>query len=69
LGKGNSHTLSNIPFFLVGGGSGFQTNRALDPGGVPHNRLWLALAHGMGHEDLESFGAEQFCVDGPLGLS
>jgi hypothetical protein len=69
LGKGNSHTLSNIPFFLVGGGVGFQTNRALDLGGVPHNRLWLALAHGMGHEDLERFGAEQFCVDGPLGLS
>ncbi len=69
LGKGNSHTLSNIPFLLVGGGAGFKTNRAIDLGGAPHNRLWLAMAHAMGQTDLKSFGSEQFCADGPLSLS
>jgi hypothetical protein len=69
LGKGNSHTLSDIPFLLVGGGAGFRTNRALDLDGVPHNRLWLALAHGMGHHELKTFGTERFCSDGPLSLT
>ncbi|HIG31211.1 MAG TPA: DUF1552 domain-containing protein [Verrucomicrobiales bacterium] len=69
LGKGNSHTLSNIPFVLIGGGAGFKTNRALDFKGVPHNRLWLSLAHAMGDEKLQSFGTEKFSVDGPLDLS
>jgi hypothetical protein len=66
LGKGNSHTLSDIPFLLVGGGAGLPTNRALDLGGVPHNRLWLTIARGMGHQAIESFGAAELCVDGPL---
>lgn len=69
LGKGNSHTLSNIPFVLIGGGAGFKTNRALDFKGAPHNRLWLALAHGLGHDTLTSFGAERYCADGPLDFS
>src|SRR5213079_796909 len=29
LGKGNSHTLDNIPFVLVGGGFGFKMGRSL----------------------------------------
>jgi hypothetical protein len=69
LGKGNSHTLSNIPFILIGGGAGFQTNRALDLDGAAHNRLWLAIAHGMGHAGLESFGTQQYCSGGALNLS
>jgi hypothetical protein len=69
LGKGNSHTLSNIPFVLIGGGAGFKTNRALDLDDVPHNRLWLALAQGLGHDELTTFGTEQYCSDGPLSLS
>ena len=32
-------------------------------------RLWLALAHGMGHRTLETFGTAKYCVDGPLDLS
>ncbi|MEZ6097533.1 MAG: DUF1552 domain-containing protein [Pirellulaceae bacterium] len=68
LGKGNSHTLSNIPFLLVGGGAGFRMNRALDFHDVPHNRLWMALAHGMGHLELTSFGTGRLCGDGPLDL-
>ena len=69
LGKGNSHTLNDIPLLLVGGGAGFATNRALDLKGVPHNRFWLSLAHGLGHRELATFGAERFSAEGPLSLS
>jgi hypothetical protein len=65
LGKGNSHTLDNIPFVLVGGGLDFHTGRALKFPKVPHNRLLLALAHGMGHP-LERFGNPDFCGAGVL---
>src|SRR5215831_3397278 len=44
LGKGNSHTLDNIPFVMIGGGFGFQMGRSLKFERVPHNRLHLALA-------------------------
>ncbi len=47
LGKGNSHTLDNIPCVIVGGGPGFKMGRSLQLDKVPHNRLWLALAHAM----------------------
>jgi hypothetical protein len=69
LGKGNSHTLSNIPFVLIGGGAGFKSGRALDLKSVPHNRLWLALAHGLGHDSLTTFGTQKHCADGPLSLA
>lgn len=69
LGKGNSHTLNNIPLMLIGGGAGFKMGRAVDLGGVPHNRLWLALANGLGHQQLTTFGKEEFCVEGPLTLT
>lgn len=68
LGKGNSHTLQNIPFLLVGGGAGFRTNRAIDLGDVAHNRLWLALAHSMGDNQRTSFGTARFCEGGALEL-
>lgn len=68
LGKGNSHTLANIPFLLLGGGANFPMNRAMDLGDVPHNRLWLALAHAMGHEGLATFGSPELCDAGPLVL-
>jgi hypothetical protein len=65
LGKGNSHTLDNIPFLLVGGGLGFQMGRSLKLPKVPHNRLLVSLAHGFGHH-IETFGNPEFCKDGPL---
>jgi hypothetical protein len=68
LGKGNSHTLSDIPFLLIGGGAGFKTDRALDLGGVPHNRLWLALGHAMGDVELQTFGSANYCEAGALSL-
>jgi len=69
LGKGNSHTLSDIPFLLVGGGCGFKTGRALDMKNASANRLWLSVAHSMGHTGLKSFGKKIFNVGGALQLS
>jgi hypothetical protein len=65
LGKGNSHTLDNIPFVLVGNGLDFTMGRSIKFGKVPHNRLLLSLAHGFGHH-LDRFGNPDFCSPGPL---
>src|SRR5438132_8339795 len=65
LGKGNSHTLDHIPFVLVGNGLDFRMGRSLKYPWLPHNRLLLALAHGMGHH-LKLFGNPNFCGDGVL---
>ena len=65
LGKGNSHTLDNIPFVMVGNGLDFRMGRALKFPKVSHNRLLLSLAHGMGHT-IDRFGNPDFCGDGPL---
>jgi hypothetical protein len=65
LGKGNSHTLDNIPFVAVGNGLGWKMGRSLKYKQVPHNRLLLSLAHGFGHH-LTQFGNPDFCKDGPL---
>ena len=35
LGKGNSHTLRDIPFVLIGNGMGFQMGRSLNFKGPP----------------------------------
>ena len=67
LGKGNTHTLDNIPFLLVGGGFGFQMGRSLRFDKIPHNRLHLALAHAVGHR-IETFGKKELCEGGPLKL-
>lgn len=68
LGKGNSHTLDNIPFVLVGGGFGFTMGRSLQLEKAPHNRLHLALAHAFGHK-VETFGKKSLCEGGPLPLA
>jgi hypothetical protein len=68
LGKGNSHTLDDIPFVLVGGAPGFKMGRSLHLPKVPHNRLLLSLAHGFGRR-ITKFGNPDFCGAGPLSLS
>ncbi len=65
LGKGNSHTLDNIPFLFVGNGLDFRMGRSIKYPKVPHNRLLLSLAHGMGHR-IKSFGNPDFCGEGIL---
>lgn len=71
LGKGNSHTLDNIPCVMIGGEKtfGYTMGRSLKLEKQPHNRLLLSLAHGFGHSGLQTFGKPEFCVDGPLDLS
>jgi hypothetical protein len=68
LGKGNSHTLDDIPFVLIGGGLGFKTGIAHQFPQIPHNRLWLSLAHSFGHH-IPTFGHKDLCGDGALALS
>ena len=65
LGQGNSHTLDNIPFVLVGGGLGFDMGRSLKYSNVAHNRLLMSLANGFGHR-INKFGNPNFCGDGML---
>jgi len=65
LGKGNTHTLDNIPLVMVGGGLDFRMGRSLKFPNVPHNRLLLALAHAIGHE-IKTFGNRDYCGAGPL---
>jgi hypothetical protein len=68
LGHGNSHTLDNIPIVMIGGdGFGFEMGRYVSFGKEPHNRLWLTIAHAMGHQ-IKSFGNPRFCKKGPLEL-
>jgi hypothetical protein len=65
LGQGNSHTLDNIPFVMVGGGLDFKMGRAIDYKKQAHNRLLLSLAHGFGHK-IKQFGNPDYCKDGVL---
>ena len=69
LGKGNSHTLDNIPCVIVGGGPGFKMGRSLKLDKVAHNRLWLTIAHAMGHAELKTFGKADLCEGGALDLA
>ena len=68
LGKGNTHTLEDIPLVMIGNGGNFKMGQALDVGDVAHNRLLLTIAQAMGH-DLKSFGAQALCEGGALQLS
>jgi hypothetical protein len=69
LGKGNSHTLDNIPLVMVGGGAGFKMGRAVKLEKVAHNRLWLTLAHALGHRELKTFGKAELCEGGDIELA
>lgn len=67
LGHGNSHTLDNLPMVMVGGGFGFEMGRYTKVDKFSTTRLWLAIAHAMGHQ-LETFGLANLCKDGPVKL-
>jgi hypothetical protein len=68
LGEGNTHSLNNIPFVLLGRGLDFHMGRSLKLDNVPHNRLLMAFAHGFGH-NITTFGNPNFCGAGPLSLT
>ena len=65
LGQGNSHTMDNVPFVLVGNGLDFKMGRAVKHKRLAHNRLLMGLAHGFGHR-LDKFGNPDYCKDGVL---
>jgi len=65
LGQGNSHTLEDIPFVLVGNGLGFKMGRSVRYGRIPHNRLLMSLADAFGHR-VTKFGNPDFCGAGTL---
>jgi hypothetical protein len=68
LGKGNSHSHDDVPFVVVGGGLGWPMGLALKFGKVAHNRLWLSVAHALGHR-IETFGSRQYCEGGRLAFA
>lgn len=67
LGHGNSHSLHNLPMVMVGGGFGFEMGRYTKVDNVSTTRLWLAIAHAMGHP-IDTFGLAKLCQDGPVVL-
>ena len=68
LGKGNSHTLNNIPFVLIGNGMGFRMGRSLNLKGTAHNRLMISMAHAIGH-NIKYFGNKKLSQGGPIDLT
>jgi hypothetical protein len=68
LGKGNSHSLDDIPIVMLGGGADFTMGRSLHFDKVTHNRLWMAIAKSMGH-DLQTFGKAELSEGGALDLA
>lgn len=65
LGQGNSHTLEDIPFVLVGNGADFKMGRSLKYGHLPHNRLLLSISYGYGNR-IDKFGNPDLCGGGLL---
>ncbi len=70
LGKGNSHTLNDIPFVMAGnvaredGTPTFRTGRYLQYTDQPHNDLLISLARAYGIDTMV-FGDRGYC-NGPL---
>jgi hypothetical protein len=67
LGHGKTHSLNNLPMVMVGGGFGFEMGKFTKVKNVSTTRLWLAIAHAMGHQ-LESFGLKNLCKEGPVKI-
>lgn len=68
LGTGNTHSMDDIPFVMIGGNLGFKLGQSMKFDRVAHNRLLMSLAHGFGHH-IERFGNPDYCAGGPLVLS
>lgn len=65
LGRGNTHTHTNIPFLLAGGAGGaLRMGRVIDFGGRPHGQLLVSLLHAFG-VPAETFGHPDY-ASGPL---
>jgi hypothetical protein len=65
LGRGNTHSLDNMPFLIAGGAGGaLRMGRSMSFPDEPHNNLLVSVLNAMGVED-QVFGDERFCT-GPL---
>ena len=58
MGDGNQHNSLRTPLVLMGGANGaLEGNLHLRaPRGTPMANVYLSLMHGIGHEDMRSFG-------------
>jgi hypothetical protein len=72
LGRGNSHTLRNVPFVLAGnvpndaGVGQFRTGRHLaHDGDQRHDDLWTSAAQAFGMADVTRWGDARYS-NGPL---
>lgn len=49
MGKGNSHSLEDVPFVLAGkAGGSLKTGRYLQYSAMPHNNLWVSVLNALG---------------------
>lgn len=66
LGQGGTHTLSNVPWVLVGNAQKqLKTNRLVSVPGKPNNAMLVSLCKIMGLSATDTFGDPQF-GSGPL---
>jgi hypothetical protein len=67
LGRGNLHTVTQVPHVVVGDcGGALRTGQVVDAGGRYHNDLLLAVCHAM-QVELGTFGAPE-ANTGPLPI-
>jgi hypothetical protein len=67
LGRGNSHSRTDVPFILAGrAGGGLRTGRFLQYDDDSHSNLLVSVCQLMG-VDTETFGNPQYC-SGPLRM-
>jgi len=66
LGYTHSHT--NMPFLIAGGGWHFRTGRALTYSGASHNNLLVSILNAMG-VPATTFGQPEFCTGALSGLT
>jgi hypothetical protein len=67
LGRGNSHSRTQIPFVLAGkAGGALSTGRFLQYKDDPHSNLLVSLCNMMG-VDTQTFGNPAYCK-GPLAM-
>ncbi len=73
MADGNLHNHRRCPLVLLGGANGWnEGNLHLEaPAGTPMSNVMLALLHGLGVDDLESFGDStgEFSFSPPAALS
>jgi Protein of unknown function (DUF1552) len=60
-----THTKTDMPFLLAGGGGGLRTNRWVRKWGRSHNDLLVSLFNLFG-DPRQTFGSPEYCT-GPLG--